>query len=264
MTPQTRQITIGDGVVVSVDEAGDGRPALVLHGGGGPATTQPIATHLAAGMHVLAPTHPGFMGTPRPDSISTVPALAAAYLRLLAAEGLYDVLVVGNSLGGWIAMEMAVSDVDGRVGALVLIDSAGICLPDEPMADFFALAPDEIAQYSFYDPSKSPLDPASLDAAARTTFARNSETMRVLAGDPYMHDPGLQERLGALTIPALVVWGDADRMFPPAHGYALADSIPGARFRLLSRAGHLPQFEEPGALFDAIDTFADTDRGGTR
>ncbi|WP_255807922.1 alpha/beta fold hydrolase [Deinococcus sp. KNUC1210] len=84
----------------------------------------------------------------------------------------------------------------------------------------------------------------------------NMETLRVLAADPYMHDPALLARLATLQIPVLVIWGDSDRIVTPAYGAAFAAALPGARFEIVERAGHLPQIEQPAATFALIDGFA--------
>ena len=101
-----------------VSESGDpaSRTALVLHGGGGPRTVAPIADHLASTMHAFAPTHPGWDGTPRPESIASVADLASGYLALLLSRGERDVVLIGSSIGGWIALEMAIqSAADERI-----------------------------------------------------------------------------------------------------------------------------------------------------
>ncbi|MDT7745869.1 MAG: hypothetical protein QOE59_4947 [Actinomycetota bacterium] len=101
-----------------VDDRGTGRPVMVLHGGGGPASVLGLSARLAADHRVLTPTIPGFEGTPRPDDCRTVADIAARYLEVLAEQDLHDVVVVGSSVGGWIAAEMALqSGADGRVGA---------------------------------------------------------------------------------------------------------------------------------------------------
>ena len=92
---------------LTLSEAGTGRPVLVLHGGGGPATVAGIVQHLSGSARVLAPVHPGWDGTPRPDWCTGVDDLALSCLHLLQDRDLDDVLVVGSSLGGWIAAEMA-------------------------------------------------------------------------------------------------------------------------------------------------------------
>src|SRR6478752_1322250 len=106
----TRIIDVQPDLPIRLSEAGSGTVALVLHGGGGPATVEPIATHLAETHRTLTPTHPGWNGSARPARLTRIHDLAVAYLALLAQLDLADVLVVGSSLGGWIAAEMAVRD----------------------------------------------------------------------------------------------------------------------------------------------------------
>jgi len=85
-------------------------------------------------------------------------------------------------------------------------------------------------------------------------MAGNRATLTVYAGTS-MNDPGLAGRLRAVTRPTLVVWGDADRIANPDYGRAFAAAIPGARFQLLEKTGHLPQIETPGQLLEAIRQF---------
>src|ERR1700761_7852416 len=93
-------------------EAGTGRPVLLLHGGAGPQSVTGFADLLAqrAPAHVIAPTHPGFGGTPRPESLDSIRGLAELYVGMLADLDLTDVTVIGNSIGGWITAEMALLD----------------------------------------------------------------------------------------------------------------------------------------------------------
>ena len=97
-----------------IDDTGTGRAVLVLHGGGGPATVKPIADHLTPGHRVLTPTLPGWNGAPRPEPMTTIGDYAQTYLDHLEQLELSDVVVIGSSLGGWIAAEMTVRD---RAGA---------------------------------------------------------------------------------------------------------------------------------------------------
>jgi len=254
---RTRTVRLGPGraVEVTVTEAGTGRTALVLHGGGGLATVQGIAAHLAGAMHVLTPVHPGWDGAPRPGWLSTDSDLAAAYLRLLEDEGHRDVLVIGSSIGGWIGADLAARD-DGRlITGLVLIDSVGVLVEGQPVRDFFALDARGVAEYSYYDPGRFYVDPATVPPEQAVQRAANMATMRVFAGDPYMHDPGLPGRLGRVEIPVLVLWGDSDRIVTPGYGQALAAAFPQAQFTIVSQAGHLPQIEQPAATFAALDAY---------
>ncbi len=253
MTTQ-HTITLPPGLPLSYEETGSGQ-ALVLHGGGGPVTVAPLTAHLAETMHVLAPVHPGWNRTPRPDRLASIPDLAAAYLDWLRERDLRDVLVTGSSLGGWIAAEMAAGDDEGRIGTLVLIDSAGIEVPGAPIRDFFALDPRGIAEYAWHDSERFYVDPATVPPEQAAVQAANTATMRVYAGDPYMHDPGLLARLGGITVPALVLWGDSDQIITPDYGRYLAGALGNARYQQISDAGHLPHLEQPAATLAAIDQF---------
>jgi pimeloyl-ACP methyl ester carboxylesterase len=242
-------------------QAGDprSRTALVLHGGGGPRTVAPIVGRLAATLHALAPTHPGWEGTARPDSISTIAQLAAAYLERLLEHEEHDVVLVGSSIGGWIALEMAIQAAhDERyaelIGAVVDIDGVGAEVEGEPVADFFALDARGLAEAAWHDPERGYIDPAGLTDEQRAIQQANGRTMSALTGTN-MSDPTLLDRLGAVTVPTLVVWGESDRIVTPAYGRAVAAAVPGAQFVEIPQAGHLPHLEAPDATWAAIAPF---------
>jgi pimeloyl-ACP methyl ester carboxylesterase len=254
MTTTTRELQL-TGVPVTITEQGQGQPVLLVHGGGGPQSLGTIADVLAAHpARVITPVHPGFGGTPRPDSLTTVAGLAAVYADLLAELDLHDVIVIGNSVGGWIAAELALLAGD-RIATLVLGDACGIEVDGHPVADIFPLTPAELSELSFYDPAAFRIDPAALPAAQRQIMAANRETLRVYGGQA-MADPGLRARLAGITCPTLVVWGEADQIVDPDYGRAFAAAIPAATFVLLAQAGHLPQLEAPDRLARAVWDFA--------
>ncbi|MDT3441996.1 MULTISPECIES: alpha/beta fold hydrolase [unclassified Pseudofrankia] len=149
-TTRTVRTSEAGTVPVTFDDSGEGRPVLLLHGGGGPQTVSAFGERLVAagGVRVIVPTHPGFAGTPRPDELATVGGLAALYDALVAELGLSDVAVVGNSLGGWIAAETAILG-SPRVTGSVLIDAVGLEVAGHPVVDFFALPLEKIANYSY-------------------------------------------------------------------------------------------------------------------
>jgi pimeloyl-ACP methyl ester carboxylesterase len=251
---RTRTIQLRPDLPVTFSEAGTGRTALVLHGGGGPVTVQSIVAHLSPTMRVITPTHPGWDGNPRPGWLTGIGDLADAYLQLLKDEGHRDVLVIGSSIGGWIGSEMAVRDDSDLITGLVLIDSAGVLIKDEPIRDFFALDARGIAEYAWHDADRFYVDPAAVPAEQAARQAANMATMRVFAGEA-MYDPELLGRLGRVRIPVLVVWGDSDRIFTPGYGRAFAGAFPDARFVIIKDAGHLPHIEQPAATFDVLDAY---------
>ena len=254
MTATTYTVTLeGTGPVdVTVDEHGEGQPFLLLHGGGGPDTVARFGELLAASrnLRVLVPVHPGFGGTPRPGALHTVGGLAALYSALLDQLGLDDVTVAGNSIGGWIAAEMAILN-SPRVSRVILIDAVGIEVAGHPVADFFSLTMDQVFQLSFHNPGPFRIDPATLPPAAQAIAATNRAALATYAGTA-MTDPTLAGRLASVAVPTLVLWGDSDRIADPGYGRALADAIPKARFELLTGTGHMPQVETPDQVLDAV------------
>jgi pimeloyl-ACP methyl ester carboxylesterase len=244
-------------VELSVTERGEGLPFLLLHGGGGPLTVNAFADLLAVerSARVITPTHPGFGGTPRPDSLASIGGLAALYIALLAELGLDDVTVIGNSIGGWIAADMALRDTNG-ISSFVLVDAVGIEVPGHPIADFFSLTPRQVAELSYHDPDRFGIDPSKLSPEALKLMAGNRATLAVYGGS--MKEAGLDERLAGVTTPTLVVWGDSDHIADADYGRAFAKAIPGARFQLLRDTGHLPQIETPGQLLDAVSAFVES------
>ena len=255
LKPRKHSVALRPDLRLTLIEAGAGRPALILHGGGGPFTVASIADHLAESMHVITPTHPGWNGEDRPDWFSGIDDLALAYLHYLDDNELRDVLVVGSSIGGWIASEMALRDGAGLITGLILIDAVGVNVEGESIRDFFALDARGVAEHSFHDASRFYVDPATLSAEQTTLRRANLATMRVIAGDPYMHDPKLRRRLGRVRVPTLVVWGESDRIVTPAYGAAYADAFQNGRLEIIKEAGHLPQIEQPAATFAVIDAY---------
>src|ERR1700680_137292 len=173
--PETRRESFADGLTVRIDERGSGRPILVLHGGGGPQSVSGFAEALSEHAHVLVPTHPGFAGEPRPEWFDSVDDLAITYLDLLERLDLRDVIVIGSSMGGWIASAMALRDTTRRLSGLVLVDAGGIQVDGHPIADVSTLTPDELAALSFHNPAAFRVDPATVSpeqAAARAANVR--------------------------------------------------------------------------------------------
>jgi pimeloyl-ACP methyl ester carboxylesterase len=257
MTTATHTLTLpGTGVAaVTADDRGEGRPVLLLHGGGGPQTVTGFAELLATTgpARVITPAHPGFGGTPHPDGLASMAGLAALYRELLDRLGLHDVTVIGNSIGGWIAAELALLG-SARISGVVLVDAVGIEVDGHPVTDIFPLSMDELARLSYYNPAAFRIDPAAMTEDQRAGMAANRAALAVYGGAE-MADPGLRARLAAIACPTLVIWGEADRIVDPGYGRAYAAAIPGARFELLPGTGHLPQLETPEQLMRAVWDF---------
>ncbi len=208
------------------------------------------------GARVLVPTHPGFGGTPRPESLHTVRGIAAVYVALLDELDRRDVTVIGNSIGGWIAAEMALLGSE-RISRLIIVDGVAIEVPGHPVADFFNLTFPQIAQLSYHDPERFRIDPDALPPAAKAEIAGNRAALAVYAGEQLLN-PDLGGRLADVSTPTLVVWGDSDRIADPDCGRAFAAAIPGAGYQVLPDTGHLLQLESPKLLLDAVSEFTGT------
>jgi pimeloyl-ACP methyl ester carboxylesterase len=258
--PTTRTLTVPDvgTVELAFDERGEGQAFLVLHGGAGPQSMARFSQLLAEQGHnrVLTPIHPGFGGTPRPDGLATIGALARLYSALLDDLELGDVTVIGNSVGGWISAELALLN-SPRVGALVLIDAVGIAVDGHPVADVSTLTAPEIMGLSFHDATPFRVDPATLSNAQKAIMAGNSATLAVYTGTPAMADPSLLGRLDDITVPTLVLWGDSDQIVDAEYGRTYAAAIRSARFHLLPGTGHMPQLETPELALKALWSTAD-------
>jgi len=247
------------GVRLEVVERGHGRPILWLHGEEGLDPEAPVLKDLGAGARVVAPSHPGYGHSPEVDGIDTVDDLAYLYLDLLDQLDVRDAVVVGCSLGGWIAAEMAVK-CTGRVARLVLVGPVGIKVGDREtrdIPDIFALHPDEVATLQYHDPARARVDHTTLSDDRLTVIARNREATALYAWEPYFHDPKLRGRLHRVAVPTLLLWGAEDR-FVAADGYGAAyrDAVPGARLETIAGAGHFPHLEQPAAVAACVRAFA--------
>lgn len=265
ITTRTHTLTLGEGTVdLTVEVHGEqGRPFLLLHGGGGPQTVTPFAALLAERRpaRVYVPVHPGFGGTSRPGGLTDVGTLAALYKELLDILDLRDVTVVGNSIGGWITAELAALGSE-RISSAVLVNAVGIEVPGHPVADTFSLTPVELSRLSFHDPSKFRFDPSALTEAQRAVMAGNRAALEVYSGPYAMADPTLTERLAKVAHPTLVAWGESDRVVDAEYGRAYARAVPGAEFRLLAGTGHMPQSETPEEFLPVVWDFADAHTTG--
>ncbi len=252
----TQRVSFADGLTVRVDERGSGRPILILHGGAGPQSVAGLAAALSRRAHVLMPIHPGFDGEPRPEWFASFENLALTYLELLERLDLQNVLVIGSSVGGWIASEMATHNAT-RLSGLVLLDAVGIQVDGHPVADASKLTPDELLATSFHNPAAFRVDPATMSPEQIKARAGNIKTLYVYDQGLNMADPKLKGRLGRVGTPTLVLWGESDGIVDAEYGRAYAQAFPNARFELISEAGHLPQLEQPERVLELVREFAD-------
>ena len=246
-----------NGICAEAIERGSGRPLLFLHPGIGIERTAPVLDRLAERARLIAPTHPGFGGSELPKSFDRIDDLAYFYLDLLDQLDLADTVVVGVSIGAWIAAEIAVKSTR-RLSHLVLANPVGIKVGDREtrdIVDIFALPEAELNAIAYFDPRIAERDYAAMPEAEVRTVARNREASARFAWSPYMHDPKLKGRLHRIRIPTLFLWGTADRILSEAYVGAYCAAITGARFERIERAGHFPHLEQPEEFAHRVFAF---------
>ncbi len=211
---------------------------------------------LAQRFHLFAIDTPGFGKTVRPDWMRDMSDYILYLRDLLDTLGLEKPTVVGHSLGGWMGAELAVWYPE-RVSKLVLSNGAGIRVKGAPIGHIFAMNPQELLAATFVDPSAAaPLMPAEVNVEYIMDQYRQRMTLATLAWNP-SYDPKLERRLAWVKCPTLIVWGEHDRLIPPAYAEALHKAIPGSRVVMLSGTGHMPMFEQPEAWARAVTEFAE-------
>jgi len=245
-----------DGCRISLRRGGSGDPLLYLHGANGVPAVMPFMEKLAERFDVLVPEHPGFGASDEPEWLENMHDLAYFYLDVLKNLDFRDVHLVGSSLGGWLALEMAVRDTS-RMKSLVLVGPSGICAPGVQPGDFFLWSPEELARNLFFDPVLAekmlaqPMTPEQLDVSLK-----NRHAVARLGWEPRLHDPFLHKWLHRVNVPVKIVWGEADKILPVAYAHEFKKLMPKADVEIIPRCGHLPQAEKPDQFCDVVFRFA--------
>lgn len=229
---------------LSVWEGGQGTTFLLLHGGAGPVSMQALAQALEPHGQVVMPIHPGFADRARPTWFRRVDDLVAAYLTLIDRWNLSDVVLVGNSFGGWVGAELALRGSPAIRGQ-VLLNAVGIDPGNSVIVDPTTVAPADRARMVFFDPAKSFGPPNG-----------GAEALKEYSGPAFMHDPTLRERLAGVKVPSLVAWGTHDRIVDEAYGRRWAAALPGSRYEPVAEAGHFPQVEQTAKVVDLVVRFS--------
>jgi pimeloyl-ACP methyl ester carboxylesterase len=234
------------GARTRVLRAGSGEPLVYLHSLLGEVRWLPFFEILSRHFTVYVPEAPGFANSEGLERIDTVHDLAFHYVDWLDEIGLEQPHIVGLSLGGWIAAELAVHYAH-RVRTLALIDAMGLNVAGHFIPDIFAANPGETRALLFTNPDSELAQsfvsdvpsPEMLDLmlTSRQASAR-------VAWNPYLHDPKLEYRLYRVRARTLILWGEKDRLLPLEHGRLYERQIKGARFSTVKECGHLPPLEK--------------------
>jgi pimeloyl-ACP methyl ester carboxylesterase len=264
----SRLLALGsDRPTIEVLEAGDGPPLVYLHGAGGiPAWDGPLPL-LARHFHVYAPLLPGFGQSTGLDALDEQWDLFLHGFDVLEALQIERPYLVGDSLGGWLAAEMAALR-PRRIGRLALAAPIGLWRDEAPVVDLFGMMTHELVPYLFHDvgcpAALAMLGVSSLlsDKDDRTdeqveqliALVRGFRTVAKFLFPIPEH--GLERRLRRITAPTLVLWGDGDRFVAPSYADLFAARIPDCRVERIAEVGHLIGAERPEAWARAVGGFA--------
>jgi pimeloyl-ACP methyl ester carboxylesterase len=199
---------------------------------------------LSQHFHVFAPDIPGFGLTGRPDWMRDMSDYILYFRDLLDELGLDRPMIVGHSLGGWMAAEVVVWYRE-RVKKLVLSNAVGIRVKGTPIAHIFAMNPQELVSASFDNLAAAlPLMPAEFNTEYLLSQYRQRTTLAALAWNPG-YDPKLERRLQRVKCPTLIIWGQNDRLVPVAYADAFHRLIANSALVKLEGTAHMPMFEMP-------------------
>jgi pimeloyl-ACP methyl ester carboxylesterase len=237
--------------------AGQARPILFLHGGGGFSPQQPFLAPLSEKRRVVAPSHPGFGKSGLPDWLDSIDDIAHLYLELMDVLKLDRIDLVGCSVGGWIAADMATKSPE-RFRRIVFSGPVGIKVgpPDRlDIPDIFAMPESDVAKLVFHDPERMKPDTAKMSEDELAAMFRARETLALLTWEPWMHNPKLKRRLHRIAAPALFIRGESDGLVSQQYLEAYARLLPDARTLTIKAAGHVPQLEQPAVFAAAVLEF---------
>jgi pimeloyl-ACP methyl ester carboxylesterase len=253
---QRDQIKLGD-VELELYQGGSGPALLYLHGGSGLVPGAPFLARLCQRFRVVAPVHPGFGASGLPIWIDSVDDFAHLYLELIGKLKLSAVVLVGHSIGGWTAAELATKST-ASIDRLVLVAPVGIKVgPVDKLdiPDIYTIAQDKLDTLLFADPDKWRPDPSKMTDAELLTRARNRQTLALITWEPYMHNPKLKHRLHMIDRPTLLIRGAQDGLVSAGYAAAYAGLIPGAKLVTIEGAGHAPQVEQAERFVSEVERF---------
>ena len=240
---------------VFMRRGGSGEPLLFLHGAGGVAAWMPFLDQLSDSFDVIVPDHPTYGRSDEPDWVEDVADVAYFYMDFLENNGLENVHVVGQSMGGWIALEMAIRNTS-RIKTLTLVGSAGIRIKGQPAADIFILNDEELARTLLVDEGRiQALLAMELSEDQQDTLIKNKVATARLGWQPRLFNPRLRKWMHRIDVPTHIIWGTEDKVIPPSYAAEFQSLISGSKVTMIDKCGHLPNIDRTEAFVEAVGGF---------
>jgi pimeloyl-ACP methyl ester carboxylesterase len=245
---------------------GSGPLVLVLHGPTSLNVETPFLGLLAEHAEIVAPAHPGFGGSPRPDDVDSVYDLVRVYQSVLDSLPREKVTLIGLSFGGWLAAEVAIN-YGHKLDQLILVDPVGIKVggrEERDIVHLFNTSPAEVQRLGWHDPTKQrpglggvgwQQQIEAMSDEHLTIAARDWDALCLYAWRPHLYNPKLARWLHRITVPTLLLWGESDRIVAPGYAEAYHRLVPGSRLEIVPEAGHHPELEQPEAFVKQVVRF---------
>ncbi len=252
-----KQITVS-GLQLEYFDEGQGPVVLYLHSSEGPSPDLALVKALTKTNRVVMPAMPGFGTSETAGFIKSVDDMTYVLLDLIEALDLNDVTVLGSSLGGWAAVELA-TKASPRVARLVLDNPLGLRFTTDPtVRQFPDIFQDLPSQWSAFFSASEPMDGRDWPSVERDIAlraARNREMFVKVGWSPYLYSRNLKGRIHRASVPTLVLWGDQDKLANRQYAQDYAAALPDARLEVIAGAGHFAFLDKPDAVASAVQAF---------
>lgn len=240
-----------------VEQIGSGNPLLLLHSEDYYEPRLPLIDTLAKKYKVIIPWMPGFGKSTLPDSIRNIDDMSYLYLDLMEKLKLKKTRIVGFSVGGWLANEIASKD-SSRIDRMALVCPLGVKHGgpyDRDIEDIYFHTFERVKRFKFFKPDNDPRVLTEMSDSEAFELARARESTAKLCWEPYFHNPSLRYRLGRVTPKTLLIWGARDGIVKPAYGRKYARKLPNASFVSIPASAHFPHVEQPDAFEAELTKF---------
>lgn len=246
------------GLTMYVRKVGSGKRVVFLHGAGGIRSWGPGFRAMAERYELIVPDHPGFGLSGDAPRIKSIGDVAMCYLDLFDridsdSKGIH---LVGHSIGGWIAAELAIRNCS-HIRSLSLIAPAGVNAKGVEIGDVFIWNDEELLAHSFHDPACIEAARENAGTVDPEIAVRNKVAFARLAWSPRLHNPSLKHWLHRISVPVQLIWGTQDMILPHALASAWQQARAVERIDLIPDCGHMPLIERPGETVELLSSFID-------